>query len=98
MQNETYEFVTLADFEKELMQDPEFAELRQAREVQQKMIAELRQYRLTQNLSQGEIAKRTGIKAQNISRLERGLVRPTLETITRYAHALGGSIVFQPNT
>ncbi|WP_439257196.1 MULTISPECIES: helix-turn-helix domain-containing protein [unclassified Lonepinella] len=97
MQTETYEFVTLAELEQELMQDPEFVELRQARDVQKKMIEELRQYRLNQHLSQGEIAKRTGIKAQNISRLERGLVRPTLETITRYAQALGGSIVFQPN-
>ncbi|MDH2927898.1 helix-turn-helix domain-containing protein [Lonepinella koalarum] len=97
MQNETYEFVTLAELEQELMQDPEFVELRKVREVQQKMINELKQYRLTKHLSQSEIAKRTGMKVQNISRLERGLVRPSFETVTRYAQALGGEIMFQPS-
>lgn len=96
MAKEKLEFITLEEFEQELMQDPEFVEYRKAKQLQQQLLDELKQARLAQKLSQNDIALRTGMKMQNISRLERGVVTPTIDTLSRYAMALGGSIHFQP--
>ncbi|TNH09111.1 helix-turn-helix domain-containing protein [Testudinibacter sp. TR-2022] len=96
MSDEKLEFTTLDEFKNELLSsDPSFAERHQARQIQRQMLNELKQARLAQKLSQSDIAKRSGIKMQNISRLERGLVSPTIETLIRYAIAVGGSFCLQ---
>ncbi|WP_386696659.1 helix-turn-helix domain-containing protein [Lonepinella sp. MS14436] len=93
--NENLEFVSFDDYLAEQMTDPEFARAYARTQEQKQLLATLRNHRTQLHLTQQDIADKTGIKAQNISRLERGLSRPSLETITRYAQALGGSIVFQ---
>ena len=45
--------------------------------------------RRRQGVTQQELAFRTGIQQATISRLERGLGNPTVETLTCIAHALG---------
>lgn len=91
MAKETLTYLSLEEFETELMQDPKFVEYRKAKQMEQTMLAQLKQARLKQKLSQSEIASRTGIKTQNISRLERGMVSPTFDTLARYAIALGAT-------
>lgn len=98
MENENLEFVSLEEFKQELLeQDPSFAERLKVHKLQQAMIQQLKQDRIAQKLSQQEIAQRTGIKTQNISRIERGLVIPKADTLIRYAQALGGSFQYIPN-
>lgn len=99
MENEKLEFVTLDDFKQDLLeQDPTFADRLSVHKAQQAIIKQLKADRIAQNLSQQEIAQRTGIKMQNISRLERGLVVPKADTLIRYAQALGGSFQYVPSS
>ncbi|MFP2466780.1 helix-turn-helix domain-containing protein [Pseudescherichia vulneris] len=53
------------------------------------MVGQLRQVRKYKKLTQEDIAEMTGLKFQNISRIERGCVIPNLKTLLRYASALG---------
>jgi len=53
-------------------------------------IAELRRQREARGLSLADVAARSGIDKAALSRLENGQQpNPTLNTLTRYAHALG---------
>ncbi|TYG33358.1 helix-turn-helix transcriptional regulator [Lonepinella koalarum] len=93
--NENLKFVSFDNYLAEQIADLEFAMAYARSQEQKQLLATLRNHREQLHLTQQDIADKTGIKAQNISRLEHGLSRPSLETITRYAQALGGSIVFQ---
>ena len=52
-------------------------------------IIQLKDERLAQNMSQAQLAKKSGLKQANIARLENGRAIPTLETIFRVAKVLG---------
>lgn len=56
------------------------------------ILQSLRTERRRQGLSLTELAERTGIAKPNLSRLERSNTTPTLETLERYAHALGKAV------
>ncbi|MBU9845118.1 helix-turn-helix domain-containing protein [Rahnella ecdela] len=58
-------------------------------------VADLKAIRIAGSLTQEDIAKRTGMKKQNISRFENGIACPTLNTLSRYAVALGGTFEFK---
>jgi transcriptional regulator with XRE-family HTH domain len=49
----------------------------------------LRELREAKNLSQGDIEKRTGLVRAYTSRVEHGHTVPTIETLEKYANALG---------
>ncbi len=49
----------------------------------------LRQLRLARGLSQGDIERRTGLMRSYVSRVEGGFTQPTIETLERWAKALG---------
>ena len=51
--------------------------------------ARIRELRLAANLTQAELAKRTGIHRPNIARVEAGRHTPSLETLARLASAIG---------
>lgn len=61
--NDKLEFVTLDEFKQDLIeQDPSFVDRLAVHKLQQAMIMQLKSDRIAQNLSQQEIAIRTGIK------------------------------------
>jgi DNA-binding XRE family transcriptional regulator len=65
-----------------------FVEMRQ-------VVRGLKQARETVGLSLGELAERSGIDKSSLSRLENGSqANPTLDTLCRYATALGKRILF----
>jgi DNA-binding XRE family transcriptional regulator len=67
-------------------------ELRKVNEV----FAELRRARRAQGLSLAELERLTGIDRSALSKLERGQrVNFTMDTVTRYAAALGKQVLFQ---
>ena len=67
-------------------------ELRDAAEV----FAELRQVRVAQGLSLGDVQRLTGIDRSALAKLERGeQVNFTVDTLTRYAAAMGKHVSFQ---
>lgn len=85
----------MSDFRNHLnrqLQDPEFAaeyeQLRPEYEAIRAVIAA----RIENNITQEELAQRTGIRQSNISRIENGAVSPTIETLARLASGLGKTL------
>jgi DNA-binding Xre family transcriptional regulator len=71
------------------------ARLRELREATQ-VFAELKSVREAQGLSLGDLQRLTGIDRSALSKLERGeRVNFTIDTMTRYAAALGKHVLFQ---
>ncbi|AOF15021.1 TPA: helix-turn-helix transcriptional regulator [Yersinia enterocolitica] len=64
-------------------------------QIRQVMMTELKAARQRCNLTQEDIARRAGLRKQNISRMEKGIISPNLTTLSRYAAALGGTFVFK---
>jgi predicted transcriptional regulator len=58
------------------------------------LLHKLRQAREAANLSLADIAERTGMDKAALSRLETGQGNPTIDTLARYAAALGKRVVF----
>ena len=59
------------------------------------MLARLKQHREYQGLSLADVAERSGMDRAAISRLENGVyVNPTVDTLYRYAEAIGAEIAF----
>lgn len=51
--------------------------------------ARLKQLRVARGLSQGDVAKATGIWRPIVSRIERGVHLPSVTTVCRFAEAIG---------
>jgi predicted transcriptional regulator len=59
------------------------------------MLAELKRHRQRQGLSLADVAERSGMDRSAVSRLENGVyVNPTVDTLYRYAEAIGAEIGF----
>jgi len=59
------------------------------------MLGTLKQHRERQGLSLADVAKRSGMDRSAISRLENGVyLNPTVDTLYRYAQAVGADIGF----
>jgi ribosome-binding protein aMBF1 (putative translation factor) len=71
------------------LRDPSFAEEWARSEPEYEVMKLLVEARSEMGMSQSELARRTGIKQPNISRLERGVCSPTLDTLATLAHGLG---------
>lgn len=85
----------MSDFRKYVdkqMQDPAFrAEYERTRaefEITRALIAA----RISQNLTQKELAERTGIRQSNISRIENGTCSPTIATLQALADGMGKTL------
>ena len=85
----------MSDFRNHLnrqLQNPEFAaeyeQLRPEYEAIRAVIAA----RIENNITQEELAQRTGIRQSNISRIDSGAVSPTIETLARLASGLGKTL------
>jgi predicted transcriptional regulator len=78
----------LKKYIKKQMKDPSFkAEYEDARPEQEIMRAIIKA-RLESNLSQKELAERTGIRQSNISRIECGISLPNIATLEAIAKGL----------
>lgn len=88
------DLVPLQQVMDEALKNPQVRAAYDAIEIRRAMLAQLKQARQALNLTQEDIAEKTGMKKQNISRMENGVVSPNLETVARYAQAVGGMFVF----
>ncbi|HAN10221.1 MAG TPA: hypothetical protein DCP90_06375 [Clostridiales bacterium] len=73
----------------ECEKDPEFKAMYEKVKADNDLVWELIQARKRENLTQEELAQKTGIKQQSISRLERFDTKPNLNTVEKIALALG---------
>jgi ribosome-binding protein aMBF1 (putative translation factor) len=80
-------------FLEQQLQNPEFSEEWERSKPEYEVMKLLVEARSELGISQSELARRTGIKQPNISRLERGLCSPTLNTLSALAKGLGKELV-----
>ena len=69
--------------------DPEFAEEYEAIRPEYEAIRAVIAARLECNMTQKELAEKTGIRQSNISRIENGTSSPTVDTLARIAAGMG---------
>ena len=81
------------DFEKKILADPKVKKDLTYMEVEYQTLKKIIDIRLKKNISQNELAKRLNTKQPAISRLEQGLINPTLYSLSKVASALGKKLV-----
>lgn len=79
----------LAELLAKNMNDPAFAAAYAEADGQFSVIEEMIRARTAAGLTQGEVALRAGTTQSAIARLEGGGVSPTIETLRKYAAAVG---------
>jgi len=76
----------------ELLQDPEFAAEWERQRPEREYIKAMIDARYEHNLTQKELAKKTGIRQSNISRIENGNCSPTIATLQQIASGMGKTL------
>ena len=80
---------TFEDYKKQQMQDPELVREYEAIQPEMDVIRAIVNARTSQNLTQNELAKRTGINQADISKLENGTRNPSVSLLKRLAEGMG---------
>jgi len=85
----------MSDYKKHLeeqLQDPAFAAEWESQRPEREYIKALIAARMESNLTQKELAKKTGIRQSNISRIENGKSSPTITTLQQLANGMGKTL------
>ena len=80
---------TFKDYKKQQMQDTELGREYEAIHPEMDVIRAIVNARTSQNLTQNELAKRTGINQADISKLENGTRNPSINLLKRLAEGMG---------
>lgn len=80
------------DVKRILLSNPEVKEEYYALEPIYEIRKQLIELRIQQGLSQKDLAEKVGTKQSAISRLENGSYNPSIEFLSKLAHALGKEI------
>lgn len=83
---------TMNDFQKYLkkqLDDPEFRAEYEAQRPELEAVRAVISARLASNMTQRELAEKSGLRQSNISRIESGSASPTVDTLARIAAGLG---------
>ena len=78
----------LKELKTELMKNPEFKKEYDAIQPEMAVIQAMIDARTSQNLTQKELAKRTGIHQSDISKLENGTRNPSINLLKRLADGM----------
>lgn len=79
----------LRDYINEQLKDPEFKKEWDNLEPEMEVVRAMIKARTAQNLTQKDLAEKTGINQANISKLENGNMNPSLKLLKRIADGLG---------
>lgn len=80
---------TLRELKAELAKDPEFVEAYEEIQPELAVMRAIADARAEQNLTQKQVAERTGIAQAEISKLENGTRNPSVKLLQRLADGLG---------
>ena len=80
---------TLKDYKTEQMKDTEFVKEYESIQPEMDVIRAIVEARTSQNLTQKELAERTGINQADISKLENGTRNPSVNLLKRLADGMG---------
>ena len=78
----------LEDIKLELMKDPEFLKEYEAIQPEMDIIRAIVDARIANNITQKQLAERTGINQADISKLENGTRNPTINLLKRLAEGM----------
>lgn len=81
--------MTLQEYKKQKMQDPDFATAYEEIQPEMDIVRAIIDARISQNMTQKELAERTGINQTEISRLENGNRNPSIKLLQRLAEGMG---------
>jgi len=84
--------MTFEELKNEVLSDQETKKEYDAMEPEFQLTIELLRLREELNITQQELADRTGINRSDISRIEHANANPSLKTLKRLASALGKSL------
>lgn len=87
--------MTLEQLKNEVLKDERTRQEYEALEPEYQLIQAMITLREEMNISQQELAARTGIDRADISKLENGNANPSLKTIKRIAKGLGKKVQIQ---
>ena len=85
----------MSDYKKYLdkqLENPEFAAQWERQRPEREYIKAIIAARMEQNLTQKELAVKTGIRQSNISRIEKGNCSPTVATLQQIANGVGKTL------
>ena len=74
------------------LQNPEFASEWERQRPEREFVKTIIAARLEQNLTQKDLAEKTGIRQSNISRIENGNCSPTVATLQQIANGVGKTL------
>lgn len=80
---------TLKEYKAEQMRDTEFVKEYESIQPEMDVIRVIVEARTSQNLTQKELAERTGINQADISKLENGTRNPSVNLLKRLADGMG---------
>lgn len=83
----------LKDYRRQLMLDPEVAEAEARLRPRLELGRQILDLRLARGWTQSDLAKKAGTRQANISRLENGLLNPSLDMLHKVAEALGAELI-----
>ena len=81
--------ISLAEMKADMMKAPEFAAAYAEADAEYSVLEAMLKDRIEAGLTQAEVAARAGTTQSAIARLEGGSVSPTVETLRKYAKAVG---------
>ena len=88
----------LRDYINEQLKDPEFKKEWDNLEPEMEVVRAMIKARTAQNLTQKDLAEKTGINQANISKLENGNMNPSLKLLKRLADGLGMNLRVPKNS
>ena len=80
--------MNLKEYKKRKMQDPEFAVAYEEIQPEMNVIRAVIDARISRNMSQKELAEKTGIAQTEISKLENGTRNPSIKLLQRLAEGM----------
>jgi ribosome-binding protein aMBF1 (putative translation factor) len=86
------EYVTLDDWHRESMKDPEFRKAYEALKPKYDLIRAILDARIKRGVTQAVLAKRVGTTQSAIARFESGQGNPTLEFLSKVSAAVGARL------
>jgi len=81
--------MTLKEYKEKKMKDPKFATAYEELQPEMNVIRAIIDARLSRNLTQKDLADRTGIAQAEISRIENGIRNPSVKLLQRLADGMG---------
>jgi len=88
----------MSDFNKHLskqLDNPEFAVEWERQRPEREYIKAIISARVEQNMTQKDLAEKTGIRQSNISRIENGNCSPTVATLQQIADGMGKTLFIE---